>query len=291
MQQRVVVDGLTVSATLHSPSHPVPTMPCLVALHGGTYTSAYFFVAGSGAGSFVDLARRNGFSVLCIDRPGYGSSDLLPEEDNTFARQAELLDQAIAAMLDDNATAILVGHSIGGMISLEIAARQPKWNLIGVAVSGMGARIPAGGAAEQLAALPLSGVVDLPIADREQLWYGPPSSVSDDAVAAARTAFSPAPMVELKAAPAWAEHRLDPVAAAITVPIHHTLGEFDALWDTSAEARELFLSKFSPTLPVRSEFLLGVGHSLDHHLLGATLHYQQLAFGHQCVHQQSVTTS
>lgn len=177
---------------------------------------------------------------------------------------------------------MLVGHSIGGMVAMEIAAHRPTWPLIGVSVSGMGARIPLGGPAEQLAALPLTGVVDLPIPDRERLWYGPAGSVTEQAVAAARSSFAPAPMVELVFAPTWASSRFAAVAADIAVPVHHALAEFDALWDTSPEAREAFLSGFDPALPVHSEIVRGVGHCIDHHLGGAALHLRELAFAREC---------
>jgi pimeloyl-ACP methyl ester carboxylesterase len=205
-------------------------------------------VAGSTAGSFVDLAHRNGFPVLAVDRPGYRESDLLPEAENTFARQAELLDAAIAELLPATPCreVVLVGHSIGGMTALEIAARRPAWPLIGICATGMGARIRAGGPAEQLGALPLTGVVDLPVPEREQLWYGPTGSVTDEAVVAARKSFAPVPMVELAYAPTWASLRLADVAAEVRVPVHHALGEFDALWDPSPDARDLFLSAFPP---------------------------------------------
>ena len=287
-QLKATVDGLTVSALLHPAPDPTAQNPLLITLHGGTYTSEYFCIAGSGCGSFVDIATRNGFSVLRIDRPGYAASGLIPEDENTFARQAELIDAAITTMVDDlgAGAAVVIGHSIGGIVGLEIAARHPVWDLVGIAVSGMGARIPKGGAAERLGALPLNGVVDLPIAEREALWYGPAASVSDDAITAARASFAPTPMVELKSAPAWAAHRLDEVAASIDVPVHHTLAQYDALWDASPEAREFFLSKFSPTQHVSSEIMPGVGHCIDHHMLGASLHYQQLAFAHQCTCRQ-----
>ena len=38
--------------------------------------------------------------MLTVDRPGYGESTLLPEEENTFARQAEILDGVIAEALE-----------------------------------------------------------------------------------------------------------------------------------------------------------------------------------------------
>jgi hypothetical protein len=169
------------------------------------------------------------------------------------------------------------------MTALEIAARRTSWTLLGVAATGMGARIRAGGPAEALGALPLSGVVDLPVPDRERLWYGPDGTVSDAAVVAARESFAPTPMVELAYAPRWAGLRLATVAAEVRVPVHHALGEFDALWDSSPEARALFLAAFDPALPVASEIVAGAGHCLDHHLVGTALHLRQLAFARGCV--------
>ncbi|MEE2058055.1 alpha/beta hydrolase [Rhodococcus artemisiae] len=280
-----VVDDHVLAGHLYPADHLNPRAPLLVALHGGLYTGRYFDVPGSSAGSFAEIANRNGFDLITIDRPGYGDSTLLGEEENTFARQAELLDGAIADLLssrDDSTGVVLVGHSIGGMIGLEIASRRPGWNLLGISATGMGARIPTHGAAEELGALPLSGVVDVPVPEREKLWYGPEGSYTAAAVEAARHSYAPAPMVELAAAPAWAAARLAAVAAAVDVPVHHALAEFDSLWDSSTDARELFLSSFSDDIRIESEIVPGVGHCLDHHLTGAALHLRQLAFALDC---------
>jgi len=271
-----------ISMTYHRPALDSGDTPLLVALHGGTYTSAYFGVAGGPMGSFLDIASRNGFAVLTVDRPGYGQSVALTEADNTFARQAEILDSAIGEALAQKAhtKVVLVGHSIGGMVSLEVAARHPRWPLVGVATAGMGARIPSGGAAEQLGSLPLSGVVDLPIPDRDGVMFGPPGSFSPAALAAAHKSYAPTPFVELVNAPRWAKERLRTLAAEIKIPVHNVLAEFDALWDSSAAARAEFVSLFSGN--VTSELAAGVGHSIDHHLAGAVLHLQQLAFASAC---------
>jgi pimeloyl-ACP methyl ester carboxylesterase len=278
-------DGVRITAHVSPPAEPSADLPLIVALHGGTYTSDYFRIAGGPLGSFVDIARRNGFTILSVDRPGYGGSDLIPEETNTFSEQARILDDAITAFqehIPTNSGAVLVGHSIGGMVALEIAARPTTWPLVGAAVSGMGARVPVGGAAEKLGSLPLEGVVDLPVPEREQLWYGPAGSVTEEAKQKARTSFAPAPMVELTYASTWAATRLTDVAPQIRVPVHHAMAEFDALWDPSPEARLLFLSAFKPTQRVHSEIVAGVGHCIDHHRLGAALHLRQLAFAHEC---------
>ncbi len=277
-----------VAGRLHSALRAVPGAPLIVTLHGGLFTGRYFEVAGSEAGAFVDIANRNGFSVLVIDRPGYGDSGQPPDDyDYAFGEQARVLDAALDNLLSrcDNPPVVLVAHSVGGMIAFEIAARQPSWSLIGLSATGMGARIPRGGAAEQLGALPMSGVVDVPMVERENLWYGPQHTYTPSGLAAARTSYAPAPMIELTTAPKWAASRLDSVAPAITVPIYHALAEFDALWDGSPQARQLFLSKFTPQQRVHSEIIEGVGHCIDHHLIGAAIHYKQLAFAHECACQ------
>ena len=43
----------------------------LVAIHGGTYTSKYFDTPSS---SLLELCASLGYSILALDRPGYGSA-------------------------------------------------------------------------------------------------------------------------------------------------------------------------------------------------------------------------
>lgn len=283
--ERRLIDAASgrVAVGYHAPAAAIPGLPLLIALHGGTYTSEYFSVAGGPAGSFLDIAARNGFAVLTVDRPGYGMSTLLPEEENTFARQAEILDEVIAEALNEwpAAGVVLVGHSIGGMISLEIAARHPQWPLLGVTTSGNGARIPAGGAAEALGSLPLSGVVDLPVPERDGVMFGPAGSFTEAARDAAHGSYAPTPFVELVRAPVWARERLSTVAAAVQVPVLTVIAAHDALWDSSAEARADYESRF--TVSVSAPVLPGTGHSVDHHLMGAALDLMQLGFAQECL--------
>ena len=74
-------------------------------------------------------------------------------------------------------------------------ARHPRWPLIGVTTSGNGARIPAGGAAEALGRLPLSGVVDLPVPERDGVMFGPAGSFTEAGREAAHGSYAPTPFV------------------------------------------------------------------------------------------------
>ena len=248
MERRLLeADGLTVATAYHPAANGDLDLPLLVALHGGTYSSAYFEVAGGPLGSFLDVAGRNGFAVLTIDRPGYGESTLLPEEENTFARQAAILDDAIGQAVEIWPTSgvVLVGHSIGGMISLEIAARHPGWPLLGVASSGNGARIPAGGRRRDVGQPPARGSCRpsgarprrCDVRTRRDLQRsGParrPRLLRPDAVRGA----DPRP----RSGPPNGWTRWPPRSRS---PVHTVLAEYDALWDSSPGALADYESRF-----------------------------------------------
>ena len=82
------------------------------------------------AGVWTSLleAPRQGFHLLAIDRPGFGET--LPRRVET---RLEKQAQALAPLLLDR-PAILVGHSLGGAIVLEAAARYPD-RVAGVVVA------------------------------------------------------------------------------------------------------------------------------------------------------------
>lgn len=289
-----VIDGVRIAAQTHDPAAELPGSPLLVTLHGGGYTGGYFAVAGTPAGSFLDVAARNGLRVFTVDRPGYGGSGALPDEDNTFARHAELIDGLVGQLVNEaegTPAVVLIGHSIGGIIALEVAARGPAWGLAGVSATGVGARLAASGLAGELGALAAGGMVDIPLAHREQGLFGPEGSYTRSARTAARASYAPAPAVELFNASVWPGGRLAGIAARIRVPVQNMVAEFDSTWDSSAAARAEFVARFDPSVQVSSSAVPGAGHSLDHHLAGTEVHLAQLAFALQCARQLAVTAA
>jgi pimeloyl-ACP methyl ester carboxylesterase len=265
--------------------------PLIAALPGGTYNARYFDVAGSAQGSFLDLAAAGGYPVLSFDRPGYGASTALAPADNTFTRHAELLGaaitQATARVSADRV--FLVGHSIGGMIALMIAAADPDFRLIGLSVTGMGAVIrrpdsadPRPGAADALASLPPDETVDLPYDQRDLVMFGPEFTRTPEAIEAAHASYAPVPVRELIQAPRWPDDHLPDLAPRIGVPVHNALAEFDALWDSTPAHVEQFAKLLTAAPFVDASIARSTGHSIDHHILGHALHLRQLAFAEEC---------
>ncbi len=104
-------------------SRRVPT-PSYAAAGTGPRTVLFLHGIGGNRDSFAaDLPRlAQAWRALAWDMPGYGASPpILPL---TF----EALAQAVIAVLDAESAdkAVLVGHSLGGMIAQETAARFPR---------------------------------------------------------------------------------------------------------------------------------------------------------------------
>lgn len=134
-------DGLSLFARDHAPADGPARLP-VIAIHGLTRNSADF-------GIIAPLIAQSGRRVLSIDVRGRGRSDRAPDpmtyQPDTYARDVQaLLDQLGIAR------AVFLGTSMGGLITMTLAAQRPKavaaaiLNDIGPAVSPEGlARIAA----------------------------------------------------------------------------------------------------------------------------------------------------
>lgn len=160
-------DGKVVSGRYCIPQTSLHDYPLIIALHGGTYTSAYFDLPGF---SLLERAAACGIPFIALDRPGYGETTPLAPSEATVANNAVWLDDPIGQIWKKYGGGargvVLIGHSIGGAITVSIAARQPSWPLLGIAVSGVGMVTPPE-SGEQWAALPDVPMIDLPSAIKD----------------------------------------------------------------------------------------------------------------------------
>ena len=141
----------------------------IVALHGGATTAAYFDCPGHPELSLVRSAPRSGFTVLALDRPGFGSSALYGDEFDSTPRRIDMTYRAIEAMLgsrDRGAGVFVLAHSNGSELALRMAADDRGAGLLGVEISGTGLR------QQDTAAAVLAGASreNIPTGLRELLW-------------------------------------------------------------------------------------------------------------------------
>jgi pimeloyl-ACP methyl ester carboxylesterase len=256
--------------------------PLLVCLPGGSYNARYFDVPGF---SLLDTATANGFSAVALDRPGYGGSDPLPPDERTFARNAEVLDGAITELWHQRGSTrpgvVILSHSIGSAIAVHLAAREPAWPLLGIALHGINTRSPEH-VVNAWNAMPADHPVVFTIEQRRMFMYGPDGTFEPGAVGRAEISAAPCPLEELlEVVGEWPRVAAE-IAAQVRVPVHYTLSADEALWDTGQDRVDAFTGLFTSAPRVEGQLFLGAGHNIDHHRLGTVLQLQQLAFAMSC---------
>ena len=99
-------------------------LPCVAFLHGAQHDHSVWILQSR-------FFAHHGFAVLALDLPGHGrSSGPLPA---TVEGHADRIAAALGAL--DSPRLVLVGHSMGSLIALEVARRLPA-RVAGVALLG-----------------------------------------------------------------------------------------------------------------------------------------------------------
>ena len=256
--------------------------PLLVCLPGGSYTARYFDVPGF---SLLGAAEANGFTAIALDRPGYGGSDPLPAGERTFARNAGVLDEAIAELWAGHGAGhpgvVVISHSIGSAITVHIAAGQPAWPLLGIALEGVNTMSP-DHVVGAWRSMPPGVPVHFSPGQRRMFMYGPDGTFAPDAVGRAEISASACPIEELlEIVGEWPRTAAD-LAGQVRVPVHYVLAEHEALWNTGQSRVDAFAGLFTSAPRVEAALARGVGHNIDHHYLGKAQQLRQLAFALTC---------
>jgi pimeloyl-ACP methyl ester carboxylesterase len=256
--------------------------PLVVAIHGGTYNSAYFDLPGR---SLIDRATANGVAAVAIDRPGYYGSPMLPAEDMDLFGQAAFLRDALGEVWNrfgaDSKGVVLIGHSIGAAISTIVAASSPEWPLLGLAVSGLGLRTNPGDH-ERWLSLPNVPLVSVPDEVKDLVMFGPPGSFDADMPAASYFAGAPAPKAELLSITGAWEPAAHENLGRVTVPVHYRQADCDRLWIVDQREVDGFAAALVGSPLVDARMVAGVGHCIDFHRIGPAFQLQQLGFALEC---------
>ena len=274
--------GIKLSGRFLPATHDQPRA-LLVALHGGTYSSKYFDTAPS---QLLEFCASLGYSILALDRPGYGTATSVPQDQLSFDGQVPILRQALSEIWktygQQSAGMFLIGHSIGGMIALLLAAEQPHERLLGMNMTGSGALYN-----EQTKVAFASLASDEPtvmmdIAIKLRAMYGPEWSYPAELAQYDPQRDVPTAVIELAEAQLWGA-RLPGVAAQVHVPVQFIVPEHDHIWRPDAEALHHVADMFSaaPFVDVGVQRL--AGHSVELHTLARAFYMKILAFAEECI--------
>lgn len=260
-----------------------PSRGLIVALHGGGYRASYWHSPLLPDASLLTLGASLGYIVLALDRPGYGDSFGIARERQTVASQAQIVFDALDGWLarQGSQPVFLIGHSLGAILSLSMAAHPRAALLSAVDVSGVPLHYPPEMAAhtgpevvrqmQAMSHLPLSGPAQV-----RQMFFGPDGSF-DPVVFDASLACVPVPVPDFIDAAANPV-QLPPQLARIKVPVQWTVPEFEASSLGGQAILDEARSLLRASRRVVTALQPGSGHNISQHHVARAYHLRALAF-------------
>ncbi|ROO84819.1 hypothetical protein EDD29_2348 [Actinocorallia herbida] len=257
----------------------------VVALHGAGTTSAYFDPPGLPHASLLRLGPALGFTVLALDRPGYGASASPAADAATAAGRVDLAFAAIDRILTGlprGAGLFVAAHSRGCDLGVRLTIDERGRDLLGIALSAVG-RVYHPRAQEIYTARESGARTGLggPGALRELLWgpahLHPLGQDGGAAIAASIPGYDSGTEAEgwKDAFPSWAER--------VPVPVHYALGDAELFWESGPAAVAEMGGLFKAAPRVVAVGLPGAAHNIGLGLAARAYHLHVLAFAEECV--------
>jgi pimeloyl-ACP methyl ester carboxylesterase len=273
----VIVDGVPMSALVAEAEDPTAV---IVAIHGGGTTAIYFDCPGHPESSFLRAGMAHGFTVVALDRPGYGSSAPYPEAVARPEQRVQLAYAAVDRILGERprgAGMFLMGHSGGCELTMRMAADTRGSDLLGIELAGTGRHYHP--AAREM--LKTATRERRPSGLRELLWH--PTELYPPEVLGGATVYPGAPAYEDLMVSNWARQDFPALAPAVCVPVHFSIAEYEKVWETDTSAMTEIAAMFSdaPRLVIYHQPDAGHNISLGH--TAAAYHATVLAFAEECV--------
>ncbi|MFE4453039.1 alpha/beta hydrolase [Streptomyces sp. NPDC056796] len=270
----IVLDalGIPVSGLLVEPSS-APPRAVVLALHGAGMRAGYFDRHAEPGHSLMGLGAGLGFTVLAVDRPGYGDSAAFLPEGAATARQAVLLRAALRSFARQHATGdgfFVVAHSTGGKAALALAAQDRDDAVIGLDVSGLGST-----PAPRQRQLRDRGRVD---------WHrhwGAPGLYPPETFRLVRPLLAPTPSKETDEFPDWPE-LYTRLASRVRVPVRFTFAEQEPWWDSDAAAVAALTAPLT-SARVEVHHQPDAGHNISLGRTARSYHLRALAFLTECL--------
>ena len=239
----VIVGGVPMSALVAEAANTEAPKAVIVAIHGGGTTALYFDCPGHPSYSLLRTGAAHGFTVVALDRPGYGSSAPYPDAMTSGEQRVDLAYGAVDRILGERprgAGLFLLGHSGGCELVLRMAADDERGgDLLGLELSGTGQHWHP--AAKEL--LKTATRQSRPAGMRELLWS--PERLYPPEILSGVTVSPSAPAYEDQAVSDWARQTFPALAPAVRVPVHFSVAEHERVWQTDDAAVTEIAAMFS----------------------------------------------
>lgn len=253
----------------------------IVTLHGGATTSSYFDYPDQPRLSLVRTAAALGFTVVALDRPGYGASAAHDSEFGDGDRRTDLAYAAVDTLLDGRERGMgvfLWAHSAGCELALRMAGDPRGDALLGVELAGVGQEH------HPEAQRAMDAWRRDPSSPRPRLartLWDPPHAYAPEMLGG-RTIGAPAPAYEGRPRDGW-QGRFARWSARVRVPVHLTLAEFEQVWRNGPGALADLAALFTASPRVVVAEQAGAGHNTSVGRTALAYHLRVLSFVEECV--------
>ncbi|WP_165035032.1 alpha/beta hydrolase [Candidatus Protofrankia californiensis] len=263
----------------------------VVGLPGGGMRASYFHGRAHPDLSLLTIGATLGFSVLALDRPGYGASAALEPARQTLAAQTAITWRALetfAAFHAVGAGLFLIGHSFGTMLSVSLAADERGSSLLGIDVSGVAARYR-----DDLWSLQLSVAGGSVAETRRQraiaarkLFWGPEHLYPSGTFLLGVAPAVPVPVGEASDATKWPQ-MLPLLGPRVRVPVRWTLADHEYWWDVGETMEAEIRAAFSAAPHFELVQQRGAGHNLSLGWAARSYHLRALSFAEECIRDRA----
>jgi pimeloyl-ACP methyl ester carboxylesterase len=273
----VIVDGVPMSALIAEALEPKAV---IVAIHGGGTTAVYFDCPGHPAFSLLRTGAAAGFTVVALDRPGYGSSAPYPEAMTRPEQRVNLAYGAVDRILGERprgAGLLVMGHSGGCELAMRMGADERGAGLLGIELAGTGRHYHP--ASREI--LKTATRERRPAGLRELLWH--PERLYPPEVLGGVTVYSGAPSYEDEMVSNWARQDFPALAPAIRVPVQFSVAGYERVWQTDDSALTEIAALFSGAPRFTTNRQPDAGHNISLGYTAADYHAKVFSFADECV--------